>query len=439
MTARQVGAALSALAAIALGLLLWWTVPWHPLTGLTPDPVPATSVFNSAEIARAEVFSATARRIGLSSYAVSLAVLCVLGFTGLGARLITRMHGPWLLRLACGAFLVLLGSRVVTLPWAVAAQRNRREFGLTSQPWPEFARDVGTEFAINVAVAVVVTVILVGSARRWARAWPAVAGSALMAFTMVASFGYPVVIEPLFNSFEPLPEGELRTAVFSLAEAEHVPLDDVLIADASQRTTSLNAYVSGFGATRRVVLYDTLVSGAPIDEVVSVVAHELAHARHDDVLVGSSLGALVVLLGVGLLGIVVTGQGSRSASMPPVGEPAVVPLLVALTAIAGLVAAPAQNAVSRRFETRADVEAVVATGDGSAAEKLQRTLALRSFADPTPPRLTQWWFGTHPTVLERISLARAVTTEQAHGSPRVDGYRSHWRVDRSGRVKRWPS
>ncbi len=94
-----------------------------------------------------------------------------------------------------------------------------------------------------------------------------------------------------------------------------MPIDDVLVADASRRTTTLNAYVSGFGGTRRVVLYDNLVNDVPQDQALSVVAHELAHARYDDVLVGSLLGAAGAVFGVGLLGLLVGASwGSDAAS-----------------------------------------------------------------------------------------------------------------------------
>ena len=102
-------------------------------------------------------------------------------------------------------------------------------------------------------------------------------------------------------------------------------MDEVLVADASRRTTTLNAYVSGFAGSRRVVLYDNLVRDVPRDEALSVVAHELAHARHDDVLVGTVLGASGAAAAVGLLGLVL---GRRRAD-----DPATVPTLLALLAV----------------------------------------------------------------------------------------------------------
>ena len=263
-------------------------------------------------------------------------------------------------------------------------------------------------WAVNVVGSAIVVLVVVGTARRWPTWWPAVAGGLAAALVMLGSFVYPVLVEPLFNNFEPLHSGPLRAGVLQLAEAEGVPVDDVLVADASRRTTTLNAYVSGFGGTRRVVLYDNLVRGVPREEALSVVAHELSHARHDDVLHGSLLGAAGAVAGMGLLGLVLgrRRRGGQEAEMQnTAGDPAVVPRVLALVAVAGLLASPVQNAISRKVETRADVEAVMATGDPEAFVELQRQLAARSLADLTSPGWSQFWFGSHPTTRERIAVA----------------------------------
>ena len=132
-----------------------------------------------------------------------------------------------------------------------------------------------------------------------------------------------------------------------LAADDGVPVRDVLVADASRRTTSLNAYVSGFGSTRRIVVYDTLLAAAPREQVRLVVAHELGHAAEDDVLHGTLVGALAPLSRSSLLRL---AGGSRLA------DPRRVTTLLALIAVAAaLVASPVQNLVCRRIEARADV------------------------------------------------------------------------------------
>ncbi len=334
---------------------------------------------------------------------LSLALACWFGFTRRGRALFARLRGPWWLQVLQAVLLLALAARLLTLPLAVARRQLLLDVGLSTQPWSGFARDLVVGEAVSVLVTGLGVLAVIACARRWPRGWPAVAGGLLAAFVVVGSFVYPLLVEPLFNSFTPLPDGELRSEVLDLADREGVGVDDVLVADASRRTTTLNAYVSGFGGTRRVVLYDTLVDDVPREEALSVVAHELAHARHDDVVTGTALGAAGALAAVGLLGLA-AGRWRRRG-WPGIQEAAVVPVLLAVVAVAGLLAAPVQNGISRQIEVRADVDALRATGDPAAFRELQRRLALRSLADPTPPAWSQWWFGSHPGVLTRTALA----------------------------------
>ncbi len=389
---------------IAFVVLAAVLVPWHPVPGGTPSPVPASSVLTAEEIRRAEDFSSLARVYGWTSLAVSLVVACLLGFTSWGRRIVARLPGWWWVRVVLAVAVVALIGRVATLPFAVLARRHVLDYGLSNQAWSGFARDVSISLAVSIVTSSVLIVILVGCARRWPRAWSAVAGGLLGVFVLVASFGYPVVVEPLFNNFTSLPDGDLRTRIFELADSEGVPIDDVLVADASRRTTTLNAYVSGYGSTRRVVLYDNLVDDVPEDQALSVVAHELAHAKHDDVLTGSLIGAAAAVFGVGLLALLVGAVGDRRGVR--MRDPEVVPLVLALVAIGTLLSMPIENGISRQIETRADVDALETTHDAGAFQAVQRQLMVHSLADPTPPAWAQFWFGSHPIGLTRIAIAR---------------------------------
>jgi STE24 endopeptidase len=230
---------------------------------------------------------------------------------------------------------------------------------------------------------------------------------------MLGSYVYPVVVEPLFNQITPLPPGEFRSKILALAEKEKVPVSDVLVADASRRTTTLNAYVSGFGSTKRVVLYDNLVDDVPEREALTVVAHELGHARHHDVLFGTTLGAIGVVIGTGLLGLLLSRRRLlERAGASGAGQPEVVPLLLALIAVGTLLASPVQNTISRAVEARADRASLEATRDYRGFERMQVQLSKRSLSDDDPPALSQFWFGSHPTVLQRIGLARALEQQE---------------------------
>lgn len=399
MSQRRVAVGVVVVAGAAFLVLAALLVPWSPVPGGTPSPVPADQVFSPSAIERGEQVSGSLRTWGWTSLVVNLAVVGVLGLSVRVRSLVSRLPGRWWLQVLLAVTGVELLSRAATLVPAIAQRRVALDAALSDQPWSGFARDLVVGELVDVATTGFAVVLLVACARRWRAAWPAVAGAAAAALVVLGSFAYPVVVEPLFNSFTPLLDGSLRSGVLRLADEEGVPVDEVLVADASRRTTTLNAYVSGFAGTRRVVLYDNLVDDVPEDEVLSVVAHELAHARHDDVLVGTALGATGAAAAVGLLGLLL---GRRR-----LGDPATVPLLLALFVAGSLLVQPVQNGISRRIETRADVDALAFTQDPEAFVALQRRLAERSLADPTPPAWSQWWFGSHPTVLVRVALARS--------------------------------
>jgi STE24 endopeptidase len=403
---RRTSVAVAVVGAVALVALALALVPWNPVPGPGLTAPAADTVFSAHQIAAAEAFTRGARLWSWSSLGVSLAIACWLGFSSAGTRLASAVTGPWWARVVLIVAVLALIGRIATLPFALLLHDHLVDYGLSTQTRFQYLLDLAKGEAIGVVVTALAVLVVIGSARRWKRTWPAVAGGVLAGFVLVGSLAYPVVIEPIFNHFEPLPHGQLRSQILALADQEGVDVDDVLVADASRRTTTLNAYVSGFGTTRRVVVYDNLVEDLPRGEALSVVAHELAHARHRDVLTGSLLGAAGMLCGVGLLALVVgTWRGTS------ISDPVVVPFVLAVVALAGFVSTPVQNTVSRQIETRADVDALRTTRDPEAFVQMQKELALRSFSDPTPPALVQLWFGSHPTTMQRIGLAERVQQE----------------------------
>jgi len=206
------------------------------------------------------------------------------------------------------------------------------------------------------------------------------------------------VLEPLFNRFAPLADEALATALRALGERAGVPVRDVLVADASRRTTKLNAYVSGIGRTRRVVVFDTLLEAADARQLQLVVAHELGHRRDRHVAKLTLLGMLGAAVAVAVLWAVLGTRVAGSRELP------LVLLLLLGLQLLGL---PAAAALSRRWERVADRSSLELTVDLEAFERAHVELARRNVSDLAPPRLVYLLLFSHPTAPERLASARA--------------------------------
>jgi STE24 endopeptidase len=390
-----------------------WTVPPSPRA----DQLGALRDLPADAVARGKEFHRALRPGSYGALVLGLIVALVLGLTPLGARIVELVGRPfggnWVAEAVLGGFTIAFLGELFTLPLAAWRETVLRRYGLSTQTWASWTVDLLKGYAIGAVIGAVVLLAFFGVARlspQWWWAWTA-AGAA--GFTVLLSFVFPVLVEPVFNKFDPMPAGELRDSLVAMAARDGVPVKDVLVADASRRTTALNAYVSGLGPTRRIVVYDTLVRDAPPAEVEAVVAHELGHAKTGDVVTGTVIGAIgagIAVIAVYLLGSWPSGQDNRllrRAGVESITDPRAVALLLALGAIAGLAASPLQSFVSRRIEARADAHALDLTHDAATVETMEARLATTNLADVDPNRLEYLMFASHPSTVERIAMARA--------------------------------
>lgn len=399
--------------ALALVVVVVVATPWRPLPlhGATGVAAAPARDFTAGQLAREDAFHAAVRPPAYLSLAFGLLVAAVLGLTPLGARLVSAVAAPlgggWGWRVLLGTITLTALGRLLVLPLDARAEAVLRRYGLSTQSWGSWSVDVAKGYAVGLVVTLLMLYGVVGLAR-WSTQWWWTGGAALGAgLVVVISFLYPVVVEPVFNDFTPMQSGELRTSLLALAARDGVPARDVLVADASRRTTSLNAYVSGFGATRRIVVYDTLLSTASPDEVRLVVAHELGHAKSRDVLWGTSIGALGVATLVCVLALLVRWDWLLGrASVPSLADGRAVALVLALVALLSFAAGPASALVSRRIEARADVHSLDLTREPTQFVAMQRRLSVTNLSDLDPPPLLFGLFSTHPTGPQRIALAR---------------------------------
>ncbi|UGQ09991.1 M48 family metallopeptidase [Yinghuangia sp. ASG 101] len=422
MTGQKVLVVCLAATAAVLVVALVVTTPWRPLPAVPGGSVApdAARDFGVAEIARGRALAEQSRPPAYLSMALSLVVSLLLGLTPLGARLVTAVARPlgggWVWQVVLGGVALLLIGRVVALPFDARLEAVRRHHGLSVQSWGNWWLDVAKGFAMSTGLLVAVLVALFALVRHWPRAgWPIAAGAGAL-LVVALSFLYPLVVEPAFNSFHRMPDGPLRTSLLELAEKDGVPVDDVLVADASRRTTALNAYVSGFGSTRRIVVYDTTLNAASPREIELIVAHELGHAKRHDVLHGTLIGAAGVAAGICLTGLATTWRPLlRRASADSAGDPRALALLLAVVAVVVTVSGPVQMLVSRRLEARADVHALDLTRDPEGFAAMQRRLALTNQANLTPNPVLHALFASHPAAAQRIALAR--DWAKLHGVP----------------------
>jgi STE24 endopeptidase len=408
-SSRRAAAVAALVLCVLLAVVIAVTTPWHPLpsAGNAPDP---RLDFTPAQIARSHAFNAALNPPAYAGLVAGLVAVLLLGLTPLGARLlgsVTRPLRRWPPRLIGAAVALAVLTRLVGLPFDMWSQTVLRRYGLSTQHWGGWFTDQLTSLGVTLVVWVVVLLGLHLLIRRFPRRWWAGAAAGAFVLVAAASFGYPVLVEPLFNSFHSMPAGPLRTDLLSMARADGVAVDDVLVADASKRTTALNAYVSGFGSTRRIVVYDTLLTTEPRREVELVVAHELGHAKRGDVLHGTLVGALGAAAGVCLLHLLMTSPRLlRRAGAESAADPRSVALLLAGVTVLLQVAAPVQNLVSRRIEARADVHALDLTKDPETYVRMQRSLSARNLDELSPSALEYSLWNTHPTGPERIAMGR---------------------------------
>ena len=276
------------------------------------------------------------------------------------------------------AISVALG--LATLPVSAVARERAKDVGLVTQSWLGWAGDVAKSQAIGAVLWGAGGALLIVGMRRFGRRWWIPGTVVVIVFGVAITYASPIVLDPLFNKFTVLSQGRTRSDVLELARRAKVDVGKVYEVDASRRTTASNAYVTGIGHSKRVVIYDNLLKDFTPGEVRFVVAHELGHVRHRDVPRGLLYLALVAPFGM----FAVARLGERLAGDEEPGSPAALPamlLAIALIAPAITVSRTSSHARSSAAPTR--------SGSRSPTSRRPRSTSSagsRSRTSPTPTR-----------------------------------------------------
>lgn len=371
--------------------------------GSTDPSLGAT--FTDAEIARHGAYRGPGYLAVLLTLIVEVVALLLIA-RGPFAAAVERLPQAWPLRAALGGALLAVWMWIVLVPLAyVQGFAIRHAWGLSTQSVTGWLSDQGKGLFLSIVFAAIGALVFYGVVRWQPRAWWLIGWAAFSVLQLLLVYLFPVVIAPLFNRFTPVDDA-LATRVKAIATEAGVEIDQVLVADASRRTTTENAYVAGLGATKRVVLDDTLLAGGDEGETMFVVAHELAHEAEGHVLKGVALSSLGLLVAFGALAWLSARAGPWSwAGAAGVSDIRGLPLLMLAAIVLATLLTPASNSVSRIFEADADRIAFELTGEAGPAVRAFRRLAFSNLADLRPPRALVYLLFSHPPIPERIRAA----------------------------------
>jgi len=345
---------------------------------------------------------------------LNLLALVLLLRSGLSARLrdlAERKGGNGLLRAYIYYPLFTLAYGALTLPLTFySSYLLPHQYRLSNQSLAGWGADGAKGFALAALLGPPVVALLYWTLRRSPRRWWVGFWLASIPLMVVSILLGPLLIDPLFNRFQPLSNVELREKILALARKAGIEQSRVFEVDASRRTKAVNAYVTGLGGSARIVLWDTLLEKLDEDEALTVMAHEMGHyvERHVPLLLVAGIVGSFLVLGL-------TDQGARRLlaargeqwGVRGLDDLASLPVLVLTLGLLNFLGSPVESAISRTFERRADAFSLRLTGDGRATASAFIKLSELNLSHPNPPPFIEFWMFSHPPLQDRIDAALA--------------------------------
>ena len=313
--------------------------------------------------------------------------------------------------------LFLVTTTALQLPLDAYQQSISRQYGLSVQGWGSWFGDVLkgllVAFILLSFLAWLITTLIRKSPRRWwFYGW-----MCTFAVVIFVIFVSPYVIDPLFNKFEPLDQSnpQLVTAIQQVTKrgGMDIPRDRMFLMKASEKVTTLNAYVTGFGPSKRVVVWDTTIKNATTPETLFVFGHEMGHYVLNHIVIGIAAAAVGLFIGFYLLYLIANWAFPRFQQrwrMRELWDWAALVMLLLIFSIMSTVSAPIGNGFSRQLEHNADVYGLEVThginaNSQEAAAHAFQVLGELSLSYPYPSRFVVFWYANHPPIPERVPFA----------------------------------
>ena len=272
------------------------------------------------------------------------------------------------------------------------------KFGLSNQSFSSWLVDCLKSKAISFLIYLMVFTVIYTLMTYLPKYWWIIAGAVFIIFLIIGIFISPLIIDPLFYKFKPLEDEETRLAIEDMANEAGIKVDEILIADASRRTNKVNAYFTGIGATKRIVVFDNLLEKFSRKEALTVIAHEMGHWRYLHIIKSFIIGAISGLLLIFFSKILAGKIGM-------VGDIRFILIIFLLFSIVMFLSLPVQNIISRSFEKQADEAAIKLTDDPQTQISLMKKIAVSNLSSVNPSLIIKYIIYSHPPIIERIESA----------------------------------
>ena len=345
-------------------------------------------------------------------YAITTALLIL--FSGLAAKLREIAHNlgrRTYVRVLM--FLVLYSMVDFVLAFPLAWYQGyalEHQFGLSTQTFGAWFGEQGKSVVVGIVLFGVVPILSLGywAISRWPKHWWLPVALGTLPLIVAGALIQPLLIDPLYNKFTPLGDQHLKSRIVALAARAGIPGRNVYEVDKSAQTKKYNAYVNGFGASQRIVLWDTTLKGMREDEILFVMGHEMGHYKLGHIwrgIAAQSLLTFVLLFAVARIGRWATARFGDRWGFYSLSDVASMPLLSAALTLVTFTAQPLINGFSRGIEHEADVFAVELTRDNDAGARSFLKLGSQNRSDPEPTAFVRLFQYTHPPLIERIRFA----------------------------------
>lgn len=350
------------------------------------------------------------------SYAAEWAFFFLLLLTGTPARweaaIKQRFRRP---ALSFPLFIALVTAAAFlwSLPIRIVSYIAARGYGISVQPAVSWARDQAVGLAVHGATMIVAAAamfLLIRKVRRW---WLSL-WLLSVPFLLFMMYIQPVIIDPLFNTYEPLADERLKRDILELTDRAGIPAEQVYEVNLSEKTNAINAYVDGIGASLRIVVWDTALQTLTEDELLFLMAHEIGHYSMHHLewsAVGSILFSFVFIAFGAWLFTTVIRRWGRELHVYSASVWSAWPLMLLIASLLTFLSLPAANLVSRQAERAADRYAweLLQSTDGAITLYQKLAVSSKNFSDK--PLLVEWFRSTHPSIPERIGTIERVTQE----------------------------